>query len=350
MKDYVVIIGRFQPVHNGHVSLINKAFEQANKGVIVLVGSSYSPRNIKNPFTFEERRDMLEREFALVGKCMKTFTVVPLQDHTYRDAEWITQVQEKVAFAVNRQGWTDFPPTVGLMGLDKDHTTSYLNWFPQWRMPDMMHEEDLNGLNATSIRDIIFGVGKPISFIRGVVPSSTYDFLLELKSEPFWQNLCAEHAFVAAYKSSWASAPYAPTFVTVDAVVIQDGHVLMVERGANPGKGLLALPGGFVNANELLKDAVIRELREETRLKVAPNQLKGSIIAREIFDAPDRSLRGRTITQATLFNLASTADGLAKVKGGDDAAKAMWIPLSALDRSKIFEDHFHIIQKMTSLL
>ena len=58
--------------------------------------------------------------------------------------------------------------------------------------------------------------------------------------------LVEEQAYIKRYKDIWADAPYAPTFVTTDAVVIQSGHVLLVKRRTAPGKGLWALPGGFL--------------------------------------------------------------------------------------------------------
>lgn len=63
------------------------------------------------------------------------------------------------------------------------------------------------------------------------------------------------------YSQGWEGAPYPPTFVTVDAVAVHSGHLLMVARGSQPGKGLWALPGGFVHGNERLMDAVPRTAR-----------------------------------------------------------------------------------------
>ena len=148
--------------------------------------------------------------------------------------------------------------------------------------------------------------------------------------------------------AGWAAAPYPPTFVTVDAVVVQSGHVLLVERRSNPGAGLYALPGGFVNQTETLLDACLRELREETRLKVPAPVLKGSIKNRRIFDAPYRSARGRTITEAFYIEL-EPASTLPKVRGSDDARHAFWQPLGQLDSLRMFEDHFFIIQALAGL-
>ncbi|MCY1381745.1 Bifunctional NMN adenylyltransferase/Nudix hydrolase [compost metagenome] len=94
----------------------------------------------------------------------------------------------------------------------------------------------------------------------------------------------------------------------------------------------------------------MRELREETRLKLPAPVLRGSLRAQEAFDHPERSLRGRTITHA--FHFEFQAGELPPVKGGDDAAKARWFPLSELRamESQIYEDHFYIIERFIGTL
>jgi bifunctional NMN adenylyltransferase/nudix hydrolase len=89
-------------------------------------------------------------------------------------------------------------------------------------------------------------------------------------------------------------------------------------------------------------------LKEETRLRLPIPVIKGSFSKspkgyHRVFDAPGRSLRGRTITHAFHFENFPMSE-LPPVKGGDDAAKAFWLPLSdfyALD-GVMFEDHWHI--------
>ena len=106
-----------------------------------------------------------------------------------------------------------------------------------------------------------------------------------------------------------------------------------------------------MNQEERLEDGVIRELREETKLKVPVPVLKGSIKHFEVFDAPNRSLRGRTITNAFLIDLEDQTK-LPKVKGADDAEEARWFPLDIVDAmgSILFEDHKSIIQTMSAKL
>ncbi|MBN6741873.1 NUDIX domain-containing protein, partial [Acidithiobacillus sp. MC6.1] len=156
------------------------------------------------------------------------------------------------------------------------------------------------------------------------------------------QRLVDEYAFLKNYHQQFASYPYPPVFVTVDAVVIHSGHILLVERKAEPGKGLLALPGGFLDQRERIEDGMLRELKEETNIKVPVPVLRGSIRASRVFDTPERSQRGRTITHA--FHIEFPSGELPRIKGGDDAVKAIWLPLSAfyaLDGA-MYEDHWHI--------
>jgi bifunctional NMN adenylyltransferase/nudix hydrolase len=112
--------------------------------------------------------------------------------------------------------------------------------------------------------------------------------------------------------------------------------------------GLIALPGGFLNQTETLVEGMLRELREETRLKVPLPVLRGSIADRHVFDNPGRSLRGRTITHA--FFLQLKPGELPSVKGGDDADKAWWMSLADLyaHEDQIYEDHLQIIQHFVS--
>jgi ADP-ribose pyrophosphatase YjhB (NUDIX family) len=64
-------------------------------------------------------------------------------------------------------------------------------------------------------------------------------------------------------------------YLAVSAAIFRDGQVLIVRRGRPPAHGLYTLPGGGVELGETLEQAVIREVREETGLAIAPLALVG---------------------------------------------------------------------------
>lgn len=340
--DYLVFIGRFEPFHNGHCAVSRYALTKAKK-LIFLVGSADAPRTIKNPWTFTERAVMIQ---STLDEAKSRLIIRPLRDHLYNESQWIATVQRAVADAIKTDGG-DEKASVGLIGKDKDASSYYLKEFPQWPLVDVKHTETLS---ATELRHYMYEANQischgALMLVRANVPESVFEMLEAFrKSSPSFKQLVAEHQFIENYRKSWASAPYAPTFVTTDAVVVHSGHVLLVRRRAEPGKGLWALPGGFVGQTENIQEACLRELREETRLKIPLPVLKGSIKNQHVFDHPERSLRGRTITHA--FHFDFVAGELPEVRGGDDADKARWVPVSeALDMgAQLFEDHLHILE------
>lgn len=348
--DFLVFIGRFQPLHAGHLAVLRQGLEQADR-VIVLIGSAWLPRSTRNPWSVAEREAML-RACLDAGESARVLTA-PLMDVPYNDEAWVRNVQATVQGLVTaHHGAPHRPARIGLIGHSKDHTSFYLKLFPQW---GSVAVANVDGLSSTPLRAALLGAGDEAAALAWLVspaaaalPAPVRAQLQAFCATPDYAAVREEQAFVAAYRKGWEAAPYAPTFVTVDAVVVQSGHVLLVERKARPGKGLLALPGGFVDAHEKLLEACLRELREETRLKVPAPVLKGSLRGQRVFDDPYRSARGRTITHAFHIELEPAAE-LPKVKGGDDARHASWVPLADLDTTRMFEDHYFIIQEMLGL-
>lgn len=342
--DYLVFIGRFQPFHVGHLQVIETALKMSKK-VIVLVGSSNQPRTEKNPFTFDERRLMILHSLEDVNEADNfRVEVMPLHDQKYNDQKWATSVQQLVDKAMrldivhNDLASTPSHPKIGMIGHTKDESSYYLKMFPQWEVV----EHGMNDqINATDLRRILFE-GQSLKFLEGVVPAAAMAHIGQFVKSAEYDIVRGEYAMIKKYKKSWEVAPYAPTFVTTDAVIIQSGHVLLIERGAAPGLGLDAFPGGFLEQNKTILQNLTKELREETRIKVPEPVLVGNIKMWKVFDRPDRSSRGRTVTHAALIVLP---DGpLPIVKGGDDAAKARWVPIQEVLESKMFEDHWHILQ------
>ena len=337
--DVLVFIGRFQPFHNGHAKVISEALNRADR-VIVLKGSSNAPRAWRNPWTFTECSSMMTVWFN-----NPNLTILPLDDTTYNNDLWLENVQRLIA-SQSSPG-----DKIGLIGHSKDHTSYYLNLFPQWGNIEVAGFDDKRLLDATWVRNMYFSEGNSEvaeHVLPALVPENVHYFLKEFYGTPEHEWLMGEHEYYVNYQKPYANLPHGIIHQTTDAVVIQSGHVLVIERKARPGKGLLAMPGGFLNQNETIYDGVVRELVEETQLKVAERVLNGSMVYSRPFDDPNRSSRGRVITNAHLFALEPRAS-LPKVRGRSDAKRAFWLPIGELDPMLFFEDHYHIIQYMKNV-
>lgn len=337
-----VYIGRFSTVHHGHMMVIRKALKAYNH-LHIIIGSHEQPRTIKNPWSSAERQTMLvdamAAEFGSGELKRVSLSFDYVHDFPYNDTLWLNEVNNGIDKRSQILGGN--VETV-LIGSDRDDSTFYLELFPQMRK-DLTKQDESLDISASQVRAAYFG--GDMEPIKEFLSLSTLNYLARFKLSPAYKVLKEEFDYIEKYKKSWAAAPYAPTFVTVDSVVTQAGHVLLIRRKAAPGKGLYAVPGGFLDQRERALDGAIRELREETRIKVPAPVLKGSVVGQEVFDKPDRSLRGRTVTIA--FHIALSETGtLPIIKGGDDAASAEWVLISRLPsmRDQFFEDHYSMIE------
>lgn len=348
-KILTVFIGRFSPFHLGHEEVLLRALK-SSEVVLLLIGSAYDSRNIKNPFTYEERKMIVETWLIEVSRYEETLGILyiePLSDHPYNNQKWIAEVQSKVLKVRDEENINPYVK-VYLTGAERDSSTWYLQAFGTFFQKDFVSEGRISFDNsATEIRNDLFNDGHAWEY---KTPAATIFFLDQfIKTEEF-KNLQEEFKFINKYKESWKNVPYAPTFVCVDACVIQSGHVLVVVRDAQPGRDLWALPGGFVEQHEKLVDASVRELIEETSIGLSKAQLYGSITDKEIFDNPDRSLRGRTITTCFLFKLKDTVD-IPKIKPQiGEVSKVMWIPIAIAlgNQRNWYEDHHAILETMVA--
>ena len=409
--DVIVYIGRFSPFHYGHASVLREAIKRKPKLIIMLVGSAGLSRSLKNPFTFEERRDMIDDYLDCddaYDSCDTVASVIASRDFPYNDTLWQRNVQRlvKQAIADSKLFAPGAKPVIRLTGSDRDDSTWYLQSFPQWidenvscMVAPYLQNGSLN-VSATDVRTWLFrqpddiipmptiqemladfgaalaiGKKKVLGFVEDVLlgflaepdpdlthvpdtlPETTLKFLERFKQTKQHEMLVATFKFVREYKRRARVYPYPPIYQTVDVVIVQSGHVLTVVRGHEPGKGLWALPGGFVNQNERLREAAIREAIEETGIRLAEGKnwkkitvdiLRGSIRGMHVLDMPGRSERGRTISHLFYIRLDDTKP-LPAVKGSNqgnvdpecDVTEVFWLPIDeALERSDMwFEDH-----------
>ncbi len=342
-QTLAVFIGRFQPFHAGHLDVLEQALSRADS-MLMLVGSAYRPRSWKNPFTYSERRAFIAAGTTHLSKPVAT---LPLVDTLYNDRAWISNVRTAVTLHMRRAGMDPAKTDVILTGFEKDKSSQYLRWFPTWEM--MQAEPKMHGgvvLNATDLREALFFSGTVEAFGENhVAPVREW---IETNSDAV-KTIREEGAFVSKYRAKTAEAEkvfgYPIPVNTADAVVIQSGHVLLVERLVQPGKGLWALPGGHIDPGETALDAAIRELYEEAGLDMPKGAMRGRLRERRVFDHPERSEKGWVRTEAFVFDLQDRAQ-MEKVKAGSDAAAARWVPITEITPDTLFEDHFDIIHAL----
>ena len=333
--DAAILIGRFQPFHNGHAALLSHALETATR-VVVLLGSAFAARNAKNPFSWEERAAMIG---CTLGEAQRTrVTFLPMRDY-YDDARWAAAASKLVAQTLENK------TRVALIGYLKDASSQYLNRFPDWEFIGMARQ---GNVDATALRRIWFeGEDSDVTraLLSPLVPPAVMHYLHGWAALPMYANLRSEHLALEESRKVWGDGP----FITVDAVVKASGQILLVQRGRAPGKGLWALPGGFLDGRERVLQGAIRELREETGFALLDATLEDALVDAAVFDHPDRSLRGRTITHAHFFDFKDARPP--EVAGADDAAEAKWVPVADLAKmeGEFFEDHFNILNHFLNL-
>jgi bifunctional NMN adenylyltransferase/nudix hydrolase len=211
-----------------------------------------------------------------------------------------------------------------------------------------------SAVDGTHIRDALFGgaaldLEATLAALSSVAPQSTLDFLRAWSALPFMAALSQEWRMLRQYKAAWAHAPYPPVFVTVDAVVRCADQILLIRRGQPPGVGLYAVPGGFIEQRETAYQSAVRELHEETRLSLLESSMRSALKGSAVFDHPDRSQRGRTITHAFYFDLGERTPP--EIMADDDAQSANWVPMSQLMdlEDQFHDDHFHMLDHFLGL-
>jgi bifunctional NMN adenylyltransferase/nudix hydrolase len=326
-----LIVGRWQLFHKGHQTLLNAALATAQQ-VIVVIGSAFHARDVRNPFTWQERQTMIEACLSVDDRARVSF--LPVRDY-FDDARWNAAVRQGVAKLAGPSA------AITLVGFKKDASSYYLDHFANWTLKLVEQEFELD---ATSLRNVFFEGSDPdarLAVLRPHVSVPVLDYLQAWARLPAYPERVREHQVVTQYRQRWT----ADVYLTADAVLVASDHVLLVRRGGEVGYGLWALPGGFVDKNERFYTAAVRELAEETGFTSLASTLRHALKASQVFDHPLRSPRGRLITQAFFFDLGEIR--LPEVKGADDAQEAKWVPVAELPalEEQLFEDHAVILDR-----
>ena len=100
-----LFIGRFQPFHNAHLLDAKKILKDADE-VIIAIGSSQEKNTLENPFSYNERKRMIE--LALKNNKIKNFKIYPVPD-LYNDRKWVEYIKDNIPkfdFVYSGNQWT----------------------------------------------------------------------------------------------------------------------------------------------------------------------------------------------------------------------------------------------------
>ncbi len=127
---------------------------------------------------------------------------------------------------------------------------------------------------------------------------------------------------------------YYDRHVVVDGVVIKGEEILLIRRGIEPGKGMMALPGGYLNWNETIEEAVVREVFEETGVKTKIVHLLG------VYSSPDRE--PRVMQNVAVVYVLEVVDDTEMKAQESEVAEVTWYSENSLPENMAF-DHREII-------
>ena len=338
---------RAHPLHNGHLHLIRCGLQQAAH-VLVALADAHQARTPRTPFSVAERQAMLRQSLSDAERAR--VHVVPLRNHPTR-AERESSLQRHAQALLSALGWP-VDSRVHLL-----ECTAHADDPQALQPPGWTRQAVRPGVPVRSepLLDAWFDAG-PVPTehtwltLAPHLPAASLQAMQALTSSPHYPVLAEEWRMLRDYRQAWSSAPYPPVFVTVDTVITCAGRVLLIERGQAPGRGLLAVPGGFLDARDSTWQSALRELREETGLDMPAQEAAARLRGQQVFDHPDRSQRGRTITHAFHIDLGDRP--LPRVEAADDARAAQWVALDALPslEDRFHDDHFHMLNHFLHLL
>ncbi|GGS13270.1 adenylyltransferase/cytidyltransferase family protein [Deinococcus knuensis] len=221
-----VYVGRFQPPHAGHLQTMQAAIDRRGR-LLVLLGSANLARSARNPFTPRERAGMIRAALRESGVPPRRVTLRPLPDE-FDATRWAAHVRH-AAHAVAGNA-----PVV-LTGFEKDASSSYLHWFPDWTLaPSPALRVGEGVLNATEVRAALFGQGE----VPAHLPPAVAGFLTRFLGTRTFTRLRAEWAALEAERAAWDGTP---RHERLDLHVTPE-LVWLARRPGPVGAGLWTLP------------------------------------------------------------------------------------------------------------
>ena len=289
-----LFLGRFQPLHKGHVEVIKLLSESLDK-IIVAIGSSNKSNTQENPFTADEREMMIKLSLKNIN-----YELVKIPD--FDDyPKWVNYVIDNSPhFDIVYSG----NAVVKKLFEEKGYKVE--------NFPVSAY------ISASQIRQMIYDNAD----YKRYLPEGTLQILKEMKGIEKIKRIYNK----AIYKNP-------PTAVDIVADIYNPDFkgIALIKRGNEPFKGKWALPGGFQEEGYSFEDTAKKEMKEETNLEI---EILHVLTPRS---KPDRDPRG----QVNSIPFVAKASG--ELKAGDDAAEVKIFKLDALP--ELAFDHAEIIKE-----
>lgn len=310
MYQSLVLIGRFQPFHNGHYKLVRYGLARCEILVIALGSANYS-KTLHNPWPADQRKAMISA--CLTEDELAKIIWVELDDYWYDDATWFQQAKVTITNAVSSD-------SIALLAHYKDRdTSSYLHQFPDWQ--HCVYQTD-DRTDATEIRRLMFE--QKWDQLTHLVPKPVDECLSYYRQHPhcFYLLECYQKACLQRV-----------SILEVGLVILCRDMVLMTKDHASEHHSIYSLP-----VTDLDDSMTISDCTNALKTIVLGDGHQSTIIKfSSIYDNPKRTFVKRTLMHAGCVTCDHEVNTLSQYE---------WVSFASLSPNNCQDDHYFIIRHM----
>jgi len=329
-----IIIGNFQPLHNGHVTLINKAVEDNDRVLILIAGINKLPNYVR-PFSFQDRKVLMEKVIQ-----SNKLDIRGLPDSPTKE-EWVSNV------IAHQCSIEEDPTHVTLYTSEKER-----DFYSEALLYTVETVDELP-INSVDIRNLFYAASSDLKILSSLVPKDTLSFLGDIEVGELWRlsqekTKCEELSLSKRQEHSHNNSiePVA------HAIIVQNQKVLTVIRKSVRGYGQRALVGGYIDYKEESMGAAMREALEETGVDLIDlsKQGKCKCLVRSIEENLS-DIGSRTLGINYLFIIKEDLE-LKIVPCPKETLGYEWVVLDDILREKelLFFNHNLVVQRVYSML
>ena len=306
-----IFIGRFQPIHIGHMDVISEMnFADDLSEIVIGIGSSQVSHTMHNPFTAGEREEMI-RDSLDRKMLRKPYHLVRIPD-TNDFSSWVQSVLE-----ICRENNCLFDVVYSGNTVVKD---LFEKTELEVRTPAMKRRTSATDVRKAMLAD---------AYWEDLVPEAVKDFMNQN------EGLRRIREISTQYMNCYVTADVIINYYGLDQNHTLSKGIVLIKRRKEPFLNFWALPGGhFDAADNCIEEAALREIKEETGLELRRHYLN----LLSVYSQSGRDPRGPTIT--TVY-YAETGQGT--IKAGDDAKEIGIFQLHELPKKLAF-DHRQILE------